>query len=331
MTLLPEFEEIDFLFGHAPNQPFSHLAGIVFRVQSMLKNLTDRQIHSVLKILDAELVAYFEGLRTYAIDDLRAKFESDPEEYEYFFEWDGGTVATGMWLFRRELEEELDIETAENSSWVDALKSIIEERDACLNAPERDRDSNKRPWPECKDSELFAVLSLGLVACSVISVKRDGYPSNFSVAGACAIEAMDAVCYAEQCREIEWLEQFHSKQLLEASKSQIAKIQEVTANIGSLLRSEQNEHERLKRAERSAQMNAARHQPAKEARRLVLQDWDVNYRNFPSAEQAGIYYSDWLAKKSIGYLVKGHQEYFKPRAITEWIRQQAKARNIKLR
>jgi len=331
MQLLPDFSNVATLFSNAPTRPFTQLAGIVFRAKTILKNMPEEQINLAFEVLDKELVTHFESLRAYAIDELQVKFESDPETYQYFFRWDGGTFANGRWLFRNELDTELDIETAENSSWVDALKEIIEDRDSWLNAPEESRSRDNCTWQEFENSELFAVLSLGLVACSVIPENQDEYPKGQSIAATCALEAMDAVCYAEQCREIEWIKQFHAKQLLETSNSQLAKLQEVTEEISSKLVSEQAEHERLKRAERSAQMNSIRHQPTKEARDLVIKDWEANFRSFPSAEQAGVHYSDWLAEKSMGYLVKGQQEFFKPRAVAEWIRQHAKVKNIKFR
>lgn len=73
---------------------------------------------------------------------------------------------------------------------------------------------------------------------------------------------------------------------------------------------------------KSVQMNSQRHAKRNQALELVMSDWSKRKADFPSAEKAGRYYSDWLTKRGFDY---------EPRTITGWIRKYAKENNIILR
>lgn len=331
MALLTQFQEFDPISGYVPKHPFSRLPDVASRSRSILRGKTAEQIDSALKRIHSEIESFFSDLKFQAVDELTVKFQSDPETYQEFFEWDGGSLANGRWLYRNDMDEELDIPTAQNSSEVEALKTIIENRDSCFFLPKGEPMPEPDHWPEGRTHELFAALALGQLAnCLSWTSGRHG-SANLLIAGECALEAMDAVCFAEHLREVEWLEQFHKKQLLELSISQEARLGDVTETVRKGLVAEQIAHEREKQATRSEIMNAARHQSTKDTKKLVCEDWEKAYRDFASAEKAGNYYADWLEKKSIGYQSKGKQVFYQPRAATGWIRQYAKEKGIKFR
>ena len=278
-----------------------------------------------------EIESYFADLKHLAVAELRAKFQTDPDAYEEFFQWDGGSLRNGQWNYRDEMDDALDIPTSQNTSDVNALKTIIESRDSCLFLPKDAPVPEPDHWPEGRTHELFAVLALRLLASCIVWTKALHGATNLSIAGACALEAMDAVCFAEQAREVEWLNQFHQKQLREATSSHGARLTEIKEKVRSDFIAEQIEYEQAKQTTRSERMNAARHKSTKDARELVCKDWGKAISDFPSAEKAGIHYADWLEKKSIGYQLKGKQAFYQPRAVTTWIRQYAKEKSIKFR
>lgn len=74
---------------------------------------------------------------------------------------------------------------------------------------------------------------------------------------------------------------------------------------------------------RAAIMNEKRHAPAREARRLVIEDWLKDRSRFAGADPAGRFYVDWL--KEQGFSIDS------PRTISEWIRATAKEKRIRLR
>lgn len=331
MALLTQFQAFDPVSGYVPKHPFSRLPEVASRSRSILSAKTAKQIDLALKRINSEFESFFSDLKFQAVDELTVKFQNDPETYQEFFEWDGGTLGNGRWLYRNDMDEELDIPTAQNSSEVEALKTIIENRDSCFFLPVGEPVPEPDHWPEGRTHELFAVLALGLLANCLQWASRGHGSANLSIAGECALEAMDAVCFAEHLREVEWLEQFHKKQLLEASISQATQLGDMTEKVRMSLIEEQIAHERAKQATRSEQMNAARHQSTNETKELVCKDWEKAFRDFASAEKAGNHYATWLEKKSIGYLSKGKQVFYQPRAVTGWIRQYAKEKGIRFR
>jgi hypothetical protein len=331
MASLTQFQEFDPVSGYVSEHPFSRLPEIASRSRSILIGKKAAQIESALKRVNSEIDRFFSDLKYQAVEELTIKFNNDPETYQEFFEWDGGTAANGRWLYRNDMDEELDVPTAQNSSQVEALKTIIEHRDSCFFLPKGEPEPEPDHWPEGRTHELFAVLALGLLANCLQWTSRGHGSASLSIAGECALEAMDAVCFAEHLREVEWLEQFHKRQLLEASVSQEAQLGDMREAVRKSLIAEQIAHEQEKQATRSEMMNAARHQSTNAARELVCKDWEKKFRDFPSAEKAGIHYAEWLEKKSIGYQSKGKQVFYQPRAVTGWIRQYAKEKGIKFR
>ena len=331
MILPTQFQVFDPVSGYVPEYPFSRLPDIASRALSILTGQTAEQIESAAKRISREIEGYFSDLKFQAVDELTVKFQNNPEAYQEFFESDGGTLANGRWVYRHEMDEELDIPTALNSSEVDALKTIIENRDSCFFLPRGAPLPEIEHWPEGRTHELFAVLALKMLADCIRWTGSGKGLTHLSIAGACALEAMDAVCFGEHVREVEWLEKFHKKQLLEVAACNGALIGGMTERVRTDLLAEQIAHERARQAARSEQMNAARHRGTNDAKELVCKHWENAFRDFPSAEQAGNHYATWLEKKSMGYQLKGKQVFYQPRAVTGWIRRHAKEKGIKFR
>ena len=323
MFFFTQFQLFDPVSGDVPEQPFAYLPEIARRARSILSGRTIDQISSTAKKINSEIESYFRDLKTQAVDELTVKFQNDPEAFVDFFEWDGGTLANGRWLYKDEMDGELEIPTEMNCSEVDALKTIIEDRDSCFFLPEGAPIPEPDHWPEGKTHELFAVLSLWLLADS-IRFSKGAVKYDASSAGEYALKAMDAVCYAEHVREVEWLEQFHKKQLLEASGNQEARLRGLVADTRKELAAEHLAHELEKKSIRAERLNTARHKLTNDAKDLVCREWEKATNEFLSAEKAGIHFADWL-------IFEGHLKTIEPRTVTRWIREHAKEIGVRFR
>jgi hypothetical protein len=330
MLYSDQFEKFDPLSGDVPAHPFASLPDIARRARSMLTWKTKEQIVLAARRIDSELEQYFSDLKTQAVDELQVKLRDDQEEFLRFFEWDGKNSWSGRWSYKDEMDEELEIPTAMNSSEVDALKTIIDDRDSCFFLPKGAPEPEIDHWPEGKTLELFAVLSLWLLADSIDWAKSGGTVGPL-ISGEQAIKAMDAVCHAEHVREVEWLEQFHKKSLTEISRNADVRNQEISESVRQKLAAELAAHEQSKRTARSADLNAVRHAVGNSAKAMVVAEWGKNPNQFLSGEKAGIFYADWLKEKGVGYFLKGEPMSYVPRTVTDWIRAYAKMKGIKFR
>ena len=318
MGFFRQFETFNPLNGNVPTYPFSILPSIAFRARTLLKSRAKEQIIDAAHGIDWAIDEYFSEIKQEEISRLKHELDPSGEEFEKYFEWDGGTVANGKWIFKDSNQDELDIVTAENTTEVDALKNCIGWWD----------DIGGEDFLQGKSYELFAVLALWLLADALHWLQNSqaktlksisdfspklaqdierivsGFPpdliadksTNLSLAGESALNAMDAVCYAEHLFAVEKLK--------------------VTQEV------ERQVQEKKRRSMLSEKLNIARHQKRNQAVGLVTSEWAKNPSQFNSAEKAGLHYAEWL---------KVYDFQFEPRTITGWLRTYAKKVGIRLR
>ena len=316
-----QFENFDPKSGDVPHHPFTYLPEIAYRARSLLQYRAPEQITLIAKRINSEIDSYFSDLKDNAISELKEKLDPRDEEFERFFDWDGSSkIENGRWLFKDGMEEELDIPTAENTSEVDALKTIIENRDSNFFLPKGAPEPEPNEYSEGKDFELFAVLALWLLADAInwpIESKH-----TLSITGEFAIKAMDAVCYAEHLRESEWLVAYTKKnadtELTEALRKQKAEWQKWI----QYCLNQDKERAAKEKTDRAKQLNKIRHEKNYAAKNMVIEEWAKEPSAFLSAEKAGLHYADWLETKGMKY---------EPRTVTTWIRDHAKQIGLKLR
>ncbi len=305
MSYFRQFKKFDPKTGYVRGYPFKQLPEIAERARAILWNRTAEQIEAAAYGIDWAIDEYFNGLLNQESERLRREASA--------LELCG--VIPGWPPSEEELEE---IPTKENTSELAALKECVVWWD----------DLGGEEFPDGKQHEFFAVLSLWLVADAlswlestkeleernILAVveaaglfKRTNLSelcdddiqeltTSYSLAGDSALKAMDAVCHAEHLREV------HS--------------------LADRLKASHHEQERKRRSMLAEKLNIARHQKTKEAKALTIDEWQKNPSAFPSAEKAGYQLSDWLA-------TQGYQ--YEPRTITNWIRGYAKERGIRLR
>jgi hypothetical protein len=294
MLFFKQFEIFDPVSGEVPSHPFAYMPAIASRARAILKCGADyggdwgckAKITLIAERINQELDQYFDDIKYMEIERLREQaglLESmggDPE-------WPPN-------------EDDLEIQTWVNANEVDALKSVLENRDSHLFYS---KDPLPKPdeYREGKDYELFAVLSLWMMADAqrYLNASKHG----LSIAGEYALKAMDAVCYAEHLREAEWLVTYAEKlgddKLIEALKNHKSEIQK-------------------QKTERSKELNLARHQKTYEAKVMVVEEFMKNHNKFLSAEKAGNHFADWLRDK--GILNSATGEAYEPRTVAGWIR-----------
>ncbi len=75
-------------------------------------------------------------------------------------------------------------------------------------------------------------------------------------------------------------------------------------------------------SEKMKALNLARHRSNHAARERVVSEWEKSPSTWPSAEKAGLYFADLLAKEGSTY---------EPRTVTDWIRTHARKVGIRFR
>ena len=259
-----------------------------------------------------------------AIDDAAKFFDWVVDNPESEF-----NTEEGHWVFNDRMEDELDIQTAGNTSEVDALKNCIDWWD----------DIGGADFPNGKPEELFAALSLWLLADAIgwlghrsseteknflsslghllkfpegmedelieagISIRTTDTEINLSLAGECALKAMDAACYAEQLHAVAKLETIYKLKLEKNNDDHL-------------------KNEAKRRSMVAEKLNIARHRKTSEAKAKAIAEWEKDRSKFISAEKYGLHLADWLGTQGFPY---------EPRTITGWIRAHAKQIGVALR
>ena len=324
-----EIDRFELKTGEVPSHPFLLLPSIAARARKILSSRTEEQIASVANSIDWVIASFLRAEREQEIERLRSILASThnwrnitPDvEDEYrkatrFFYWEvDGEDGGGTWQLNQDLLHELPIPRTDNMSRVDAL---IE----CINLWD---DIGGDEFPDERPTEVFAVLSLSLLSDAIAWLryrseeaprvspdgevpKSEAAPAKRSVdeigvtlslAGECAINAMHAVCYAEQL----------------GVESDLHRNYEYRDAIRLA-------DERKRRSIVSERLNIERHRVTNQAKAIAIEEWDRDRSKFPSAERAGLAISD---------LLQGKGFEFEPRTVTGWIRTHAKQVGQRLR
>ncbi|MEQ1741074.1 MAG: hypothetical protein ABL869_01010 [Candidatus Nitrotoga sp.] len=334
MGFYNQFKKFNPKTGDAPWRPFTYLPEIASRARALLKTRTADQIENAASGIDWAITEYFSSLKEDEISRLknevkgirRLKDGSDDTDFEAaakFFDWvvdspdNEFSPEGGHWVFNDRMEDELDIQTVENTHEVDALKNCIDWWE----------DIGGEDFPDGKPEEIFAVLSLWLLADAlnwiryqrknmrivtytsgeVVYHEGESQPvdlaSNYSIAGSYALKAMDAVCHAEHLCEVANLESMYKLHLAKNHDDHLKKESE-------------------RRSMQTEQLSIARHRKTNEAKAKTIEEWEKDRSKFISAEKYGLHLADWLGTQGLQY---------EPRTVTGWIRAHAKQIGVALR
>lgn len=248
---------------------------VVWRARALLHNCSIEQIISMAKRINAEISSYYEDKKTLAIDELKSKFsngELNDEEFERFFDWDGGSLANGRFIFKDRMEDELDIPRENDGSEVDALKEIIEARDSDFFTNANVIEPEPNYFREGKDYEMFAVMALWFVADALKAVNQGGKHA-LSVAGDYLIESMDAVSYAEHLREKEWLISYSKKVGEKSLNEALQKQKEEHSELINHYRNLDKEQITKKLSEQGKKGANKKHERTNKAKQEIIKIW----------------------------------------------------------
>lgn len=294
-----------------PSYPFAHLPKIANRARVLLESRTVEEILKMARGLDFAIFCH----RSDALDDeisrlqeilntpRRWKREPAWIEQEYdraleFFEWVGsmesenGEEYGGQWQLKEDARDKLMLDGPYSTDTDAEVLRIL----ARGYAAEDVNDIANATY-----SELFATLALCRIAETASALKPDkqfnfGHEINMAVAGENAIEAMDAVCFAEHFRYME----------------DEAKIRAMREHEACMLRSEN-----------AKKLNSERHRENYEAKSIVVAEWEKDISRFSSADMAGVHIASWLLE------TKGIEKT--PRTVAGWIREHAKKIGVRFR
>ena len=271
-----QFHNFSPINGRVPKHPFPSLPDIASRSRRILHGRTDEQVLAAAKII-------------YLIIEQERESQSDAERA---FEQETH-LKLGL-AYNEYDDHELRnyIAYIENLSDLSILKNCD---NPCLEF------KYAGIFPNPKIEELFAVLALWLVGdvLELLELEQD-YDVNNSAAEY-AIEAMDALCYAERIGNVEFLKEDYLR----------AKEQFINQVAGE-------------RTEKHKKLNKIRHANNAAAKNLALTEWERDKSKYLSAAQAGKNIAEWLENQNSKYK-------YEARTVTEWIRARARETGVRFR
>ncbi len=299
-----QFENFDPLTGQVPYWPFSRLSGIAWHARNLLRNRTSDQIALIANLASDSIDEYFSQAKENEIARLRRE-----EAWEFFDIDDDGNIH-GL---NSERESELDFPTSDNTNDIDALSESV--------GGWYDIFDDGTPDPE--DYEYFAAMALWKVADAIYKVtysydyktrediKKDRQkltPSDLSIAGDIAIEAMEAVCHAVNLRDSQRQEERFQEKIKAAETHASAKVQKENDLKWESLQAE----EARQKSENAKKMAALSKASRNKSMAAVLSQWDQDAAlQKLSSAKAGIKLSQWLGTQDL--------EPFEPRTVSQWI------------
>ena len=199
MRYASQFDTFNPLSDTALSLPDFHLHDIAARARSILSGWQSERIKNIATSIDAEIVNFAND----SSDELVAAFVMQSnyfkENYEDYYNSRANILPKELVSI---LDGNLNLSQfhPKNIDEVYMLESLIKKRNGCLHLQWEEPERSK--WHECKGYELFAVLSLWMVADSLEHAGKtvqDGY----DIACDHARKALVAMFYAEKLRDIE--------------------------------------------------------------------------------------------------------------------------------
>jgi hypothetical protein len=296
MAYCGQFDRFNPFCDEPPFYPFEYLPNIVSRARALLNDRNSGQIKDIAENISETIDQFFADIKNQEIHRLGIPSEAQAE-----FDFS-------------------NIPTEQNTTDIEALKACASSWDfICEYAGIEDG----------KGQELFAVLSLWLVADAVAWIKgmqfdhlkpsildlMNSFPELTSderhfIASRYLFYALEAVCFGEQLKAIASTE-----------SDFLTEIQSIHGRYNEIL-AIQKVAERKRYEQWSKEMNFQRHKKNHDAKKRVVDEWSKDPSRFPSAEKAGVYFTEWLKSSGLS---------FEPRTVTTWIREYAKQNEIKLR
>jgi hypothetical protein len=339
MKFYDQFLKFDPLNGFVPTHPFLQLPDIAWRARALLQDFSVEEIVAIAGSVDMLVEEFFENEKQKEIDRLyrivtelsNDGFKTKEDEFDYLYydlkNFEFIKDDSGKWVIDPDSDLAFAIPTVESTTEIDALKE-------CGFMLDLFCEETIGELVVCKPYQLFAVLALWHIADAVnfidpnseykkyghllSSVNKELFDSNISnyilnctLAGKEALNAMEAVCYAEHLQEVGLIKKLHEIHINETHEEYLNE------------KFKQEEEDKKRKTERSKKMRKGLDQIRDDIRDLVISEWDKDSNKFNSADKAGIHFYKWLEDN-------GYKTY-SPRKIAEWIRAAEKKKGKKYR
>jgi len=140
--------------------------------------------------------------------------------------------------------------------------------------------------------------------------------------GSIIVQAMDAVSYAEKMRETLRTEEKYEDRINKIQAKQQVLSQADMQKIRDEIKQELIIESKAQLKNWSDTSNEIRHKPNRNVKKIVLDLFDENPRQYSSAEKAADYYLEVLQKQNID---RSH------RTVADWIRERAREKGMRFR
>jgi hypothetical protein len=318
MNYYNQFENFDPVKDQLPYWPISEASNVAWRARSILHGRTKEEIKDIAHDASSIIDAYFDSEKDAAIQMIK-----DAGRYDLF---DGDE--DGQYLsLKSEAHDEFDIRDRDSTSNLDALQ------DAMTSF----FDPTVIDVADLKDYEYFAAMALwflgdyikilnydlDLKAREFIKRPNKQYStSDVSRMGSIIVQAMDAVSYAEKMRETLRTEKKYENRINKIQAKQQVLSQADMQKIRDEIKQELIIESKAELKNWSDTSNEIRHKPNRNVKKIVLDLFDENPRQYSSAEKAADYYLEVLQKQNID---RSH------RTVADWIRERAREKGIRFR
>jgi hypothetical protein len=313
-----QFDNFDPTKDQLPYWPISEATNIAWRARSILRGRTKEEIKDIAQDASSIIDAYFESEKEAAIDliksDGRHELLEGDEDGRYY-------------SIKSEAYEEYDIRDSDSTSNLDALQDAMNSF----------FDPTTVEVADLKDYEYFAAMALWFLGDYVkildydLDLKarefvkrpnKEYTASDLSRMGSIVVQAMDAVSYAEKMRDTLRTEEKYEDRIKKIQAKQQVFTPADMQKIREEIQKEINDEEKAQRKNWSNTSNEVRHQPNRNIKKMVLDLFDENPRQYSSAEKAADYYLEVLEKQNI---TRSH------RTVADWIRERAREKGIRFR
>ena len=318
MNYYNQFDSFDPTKDQLPYWPISEATNVAWRARSILRGRTKEEIKDIAQDASSIIDAYFESEKQSAIDliksDGRHELLEGDEDGRYY-------------SIKFEAYSEYDIRDSDSTSNLDALQDAMY---SFFNPKTVE-------VADLKDYEYFAAMALWFLGDYVkilnydLDLKarefvkrpnKEYTSSDLSRMGSIVVQAMDAVSYAEKMRDTLRTEEKYEDRIKKIQAKQQVLSPADMQKIRDEIKQELIDEEKIQLKQWSDTSNEIRHKPNRNVKKMVLDLFDENPRQYSSAERAADYYLEVLQKQNIE---RSH------RTVADWIRERAREKGIRFR
>ena len=319
MNYYNQFDNFDPIKDQISYWPIPTAMSVLWRARAILRGRTKEEIKNIAEDASSIIDRYFESEKDAAIELIKSEGRDDLLEGNE----DGSHLS-----FKPEAYADYDIRDSDNTSNLAALQ----------DAMPGFFDPSYVEVVDLKDYEYFAAMALWFLGdyLKILNydldlkarefVKRPNNReytiSDVSRMGSILVEAMDAVNHAEKMRDILRTEEKYEARIKTIQAKQQVFTPADMQKIRDEIKKEIDDEEKAQRKQWSDTSNEVRHQPNRNIKKMVLDLFDENPRQYSSAEKAADYYLEVLQEQNI---TRSH------RTVADWIRERAREKGIRFR